>query len=179
MDTIKPERNVEEHYTRITLSDGTHEDFKTVRGAIVFPFQKAPGVILVGGVCKESETIKILVEREFPTLGIAASELLDLESRFLFSDFYYQDIPETEGPIEYLLRKGNLTALLWPAPHSKDFEYGVLIIGEYLGANRLSVPKNGILANQFMANWENVNTENKPHAVIALSCLLGRPQSFH
>ena len=172
MDIVDVKRNGKEHFTRVTLSDGSYEDFKPVRGAIVFPFQKAPGVILIGGLCRESETIKILAEREFVSLSVAASELLELKSRFLIFQFYYQNIPESEGPAEYLQSKTDLSSGLVPAPHSEDFEYGVLLINEYLGADRLSVPQNGILTNQLTVNWENINADNRPHAVAALLSLL-------
>jgi len=177
MDTIRIKRFKKKGFTRITYSDGTHEDFKSIRGSIVFPFQTAPGVILLGGMCRESETIKILVEREFATLGIAASELLALKSRFSVYQFYHQNIPEAEGPAEYLRRKANLIGRLVPAPHSEDFEYGVMLINEYLESDRLSVPQSGILANQFSANWEDINTDSRPYAVIALSCLLAALES--
>jgi hypothetical protein len=172
MDSFIAKRNAKEHFTRMTLPDGTNKDFKTIRGAIVFPFKKAPGVILVGGLGKETATVKILVEREFKTLGVAASELFELQGSLLIYRFYYQDIPETEAPVGYLLRKANLIGRLQPALHSENFEYGVLLIDEYLGTNRLSVSQNGLLESQFTSNWEGVNIENPPQAVIALSCLL-------
>jgi len=177
MNIINVKRYKEENFTRITLSDGTHENFTSIRGAIVFPFQNAPGMILIGGVCEELVIVKILVEKEILSLGAAASELMALKSRFSVYQFYYQNTPEAEGPAEYLRRKANLIGRLVPAPHSESFEYGVLLINDYLGANRLSVPQDGMLASQFSANWEDINADNRPHAVIALSCLLAALES--
>ena len=53
-----------------------------------------------------------------------------------------------------------------------------MILNEYLGANRLSALQKGILANQFLANWEDINTDNRPPAVIALSCIFRGFESF-
>lgn len=162
-------------FRRLTYEDGTFEDFEIIRGAIAWPRESIPGLIIIGAIPRGTETIKVLEETPFKTLPEARNILADHKgqySRTLYC-IYYQNIPESEGFIKYL--KGDKVHPDPPfkvAPFSESIDYVIQLVSSCIDDKKLKVPGDGILAEQLQAGWKNISSEKNLHGVIALACLI-------
>lgn len=178
MEVIEAERIQEELITRLHLEGGDHEDFRSVRGGVAFPFENLPGVILLGGEKKETGLIKVLVEKEFDSLLDLPEILADFEKRYGFYCIYRSEDPDTETIINHLsikLRSSpNPTDYRFRAIQGTDnFSYEIQVINHFLKNDKLVVPKNGVLATQLEAGWESfLASEQKLRSILALFFLV-------
>ena len=151
------------------------EEFEVIRGSIAWPHGTIPGLILIGGPLRGTETIKVLEETPFRTLSEANKLLLDHKAKYsdTLGRICYQNIPEGEGYIKHLKGKDEYSMPHFsPAPYSESIDYGIQLVSSYLDDKKLKVPGEGLLATQLQMGWENVSSEKNLHGVIALACLI-------
>jgi len=168
------------HFARLTYKDETFEEFEIIRGSIAWPHGNIPGLILIGGLPRGTEAIKVLEETTFKTLPEAKKLLIDHEAKYSETLYciYYQNIPESEGFVKYL--KGgdqHPGPPFTPAPYSESIDYGIQLVSSCLDDKKLKVPGEGLLATQLQTGWENISSEKNLHGVIALSCLIAGIQA--
>lgn len=162
---------------KIACRDGTSEDFKTIRGSIVWPHEETPGMILIGGLKYDDERIKVLEESEFRNLAEAAEILTRCKERYFnLYCFYYPDIPESEAAIKYINKRNGCLFIL--SPYSENIDFGIRLIAAYIDDNKLIVPKKGYLATQLKMNWD-VGSGKRLYAVICLACFLCGMENFY
>ncbi|MFC1891862.1 hypothetical protein ACFLZT_05660 [Thermodesulfobacteriota bacterium] len=180
MEIIKAERFHDMCFSRLTYIDGTSEEFKVIRGSIIWPHESIPGLILIGGLTRETEKIKILEELKYKTLVEAKkviSKHKEKYSKTLYG-IYYQDISDSEGPIQFIKCEDPYPdPLLIAALHSDNINFCFQLAGSYLADNKLKVPQNGLLATQLQKGWENVASKEDLYGVIALGCLIAGIQA--
>lgn len=174
---VTAQRFPADSFTRLHYEDGNHEDFKSIRGSIVWPNEEIFGVALVGGLEIESEVLKILEEREFRTLSEAEHLIDGFAEKYLFWCLYYRDVPESESWLGFLNRRfdSHWHFARWrmqPSPNSEHIDFCIHLINEALQADRLIVPKDGLLDRQLQQGWQNVVSEPKLHGIVALAVLL-------
>ena len=185
MEGIKAQRiktKTGKRCTRLTYKDGTFEEFEVVRGSISWPHGTIPGVILIGGLLRGTETIKVLEETSFEVLSKAKKLLLDHKAKYsnTLDCICYQNIPESEGYVKHLKGKDEYSMPFFSAaPYSESIDYGIQLVSSYLDDKKLKVPGEGLLATQLQTGWENVSSEKNLHGVIALACLIeGKTSNF-
>jgi len=158
--------------TEISYEDGTTKTYKLIRGAIVFPHQDYPGIVLVAVKLLESEAVDVLEEKLFRDIA-GAIAVLDEFSAYLPSLYYYEENSESEGFISYLRRASELQGKipLVPAYHADAVDYGLRLIQDFLTAGRLKLPTDGILASQLQTSRHESPVE-EVYAITALRYLL-------
>ena len=154
--------------TELTLEDGTTKTCKFIRGAIVFPHQDYPGITLLALKLLGSEVVDIVEEKLFTDIA-GAIEVLDELSAYLPSLYYYDENAESEGFISYLRRAPELRGKipLVPASHADAVDYGLRLIQDFLAAERLKLPTDGILVSQLQAGRH----ESPAEEVYGITCL--------
>jgi hypothetical protein len=172
-EILKVERFKEENFMRVTRKDESFEEFTNIWTSIAFPFEKAPGVILVGGVVRDSELIKILDEREFNTLSEGFEAAVGFKETYLFHRLFYQYVPEAKDFAKYYKEMGSENKFSADAAlHSENIEFGIALINDHLRENKLIVPAGGLLSQQLQMNWETFSMEKRLNGILALICLI-------
>lgn len=165
---------------RLTYKDETFEEFEVVRGSICWPHGIIPGLVLIGGLLRETEVVKVLEETPFSTLPEAKKILIDHKAKYSDTLYciYYQNIPESEGFIKYFSERDQYPdPPFTSAPYSENIDYGIQLVSSCLADKKLKVPREGLLATQLQTGWENVSSEKNLHGVIALACLIAGIQA--
>ena len=174
-EIVRPGEKGERFFVSLSYGDNNVKEFKIIRGSISWPRDGIPGLILVGGIVRRAETIRVVEEVPFNTLP-EARNIMDrfagVYSRALYC-VYYQDTPESEGYIKHLTggdqyRKPPFSV----APYTGNIDYTIQLVNSSLADNKLQVPGNGVLATQLLTGKDNINSGRELHGVIALSCLI-------
>lgn len=174
-EMVRPGNPGERFFVRLSYGNDGGEEFNLIRGSMSWPRDGIPGLILIGGIIRGGETIKVLEETPYQTLP-EARKILDAHvskySEALYC-VYYQNIPESEGFVKHL-KGGNQYGepSLHAAPYTESIDYNIQLVNSILTGNNLKVSGNGILAAQLLSGWDNVPNERELHGVIALSCLI-------
>lgn len=172
-EIIETKRYHKQHFTRIKKSDGSVEEFNTIRGGIAFPREKTPGLILAGGILRDEEVLKVIAEKEFTTLSEAVLLADMFYEKLLPYALYYQDLPENEPFGIFLQRNALRGVLIRPAPYAEKLDFSVPLIKDSLLNRGLLVPKGSVIAKQLPTNWDNFSHEHESqNAIVALFCLL-------
>ena len=158
--------------TELVFADGTTKEFSLIRGTIVFPHQDYPGITLLALKPLGSEVVEVIEEKLFTDIA-GAIEVLDELSAYLPSLYYYNENAESEGFISYLKRAPELQDKipLVPAYHADAVDYGLRLIQDFLTAERLKLPTDGILASQLQTGRHESPVE-EVYAITALRYLL-------
>jgi hypothetical protein len=172
-EIIETKRHYNQHVTQLKKSDGSIEEFNTIRGGIAFPKEKTPGLILAGGILRDEEVLKVIEEKEFSTLSEAVGLVDTFYEKFLPYALYYQDLPENNAFGIILQRNSLRGSLVRPAPYAEKLDFCVPLIKDFLNDWNLKVPKESVIANQLPTDWENFSHEHEAqNGIIALFCLL-------
>ncbi len=172
---VEPVVNIDDRFTRLTYENGTCEEFDIIRSSIAWPHESVSGLILIGGLPRGTEVIKVLEEISFKSLSEAKRLLLGYKTKYsnALSWAYYQNIPEGEGFVKALKgRDEYFDPYLKAAPYCESIDYVIQLVGSCLDDKELKVPADGILATELQAGWENTTSEKHLHGVIALGCLI-------
>jgi hypothetical protein len=158
--------------TEISYKDGRVETYSLIRGAIVFPHQDYPGITLLALRPLGSEVVEVIEEKPFTDI-VGAIEVLDELSAYLPSLYYYDENAESEGFISYLRRATELQGKipLVPAYHPDAVDYGLRLIQDFLTAERLKLPTDGILASQLQTGRHESPVE-EVYGITAIRYLL-------
>jgi hypothetical protein len=158
--------------TELVFSDGSTKECKLIRGAIVFPHQDYPGITLLAVKPLESEVVEVIEERLFTDIA-GAKEVLEGLSAYAPSLYYFHEDKESEGYISYLRRASELQGKipLVPAYHADAVDYGLNLIQDFLVAERLKLPTDGILISQLQTGRHESPVE-EVFAITALRYLL-------
>ncbi len=158
--------------TKISYEDGKVETYGLIRGAIVFPHQDYPGVVLLALKLLGSEVVDIVEEKLFTDIA-GAIAVLDELSAYLPSLYYFDENAQSEGFISYLRRAPELQGKipLVPASHADAVDYGLRLIQDFLAAERLKLPTDGVLASQLQAGRHESPVE-EVYGITALRYLL-------
>lgn len=177
---LKAERTPED-FTRLSWEDdsgckGTDEYLFT-SGAVVWPHEMLPGIILIAGRNQKSEKVLVFEEREFRFLSEAVNIFDGLWNQYL--PIYYFCLADSVGELKknrgfflHLRRDENIrekVPFAW-APYADNPDYGNQLIKDLLSKNQLMVPAGGILAVQLQGNFTGL-TENL-YGIEALRYLL-------
>jgi hypothetical protein len=175
-EIVRPEdRPGERFFVRLSYGNDGGEEFKLIRGAMSWPRCGISGLILIGGIIRGTDTIKVIEETSYEMLP-EARKILDAHvakySEALYC-VYYQNIPESDGFVKHLKGgKQHGKPEIQAAPYTESIDYSIQLVNSTLADNKLKVPGNGILATQLLSGRDNVNNEKELHGVIALSCLI-------
>ena len=185
MEVIKAQRiktKTGKRCTRLTYKDETFEEFEVVRGSISWPHGTIPGVILIGGLLRGTETIKVLEETSFEVLSEAKKLLLDHKAKYsnTLDCICYQNIPEGEGFVKYLKGRDEYSMPhLSPAPYSESIDYGIQLVSSYLDDKKLKVPVRDFLLHNYKRDGKMFLLKRISSGVIALGCLIeGKTSNF-
>jgi hypothetical protein len=156
--------------------------YSFVRGAVVWPHDDLPGIVLIAGKRTDLDQVCIFEECEFRGLTDA---ILVFERFWVYlpSVYYYQDIPENNGFVSHVRGHRSLGGKLpfIPTPNPESIDYGNSLIGVYLDKKILIVPPNGVLEKQFQEVQQESDLTQYP-AITALRFLLqgidARPWPF-
>jgi hypothetical protein len=134
---IETKRYYRQHFSEVEKSDGSIEQYNTIRSGIAFPQEKTTGLILVGGILRDEEVIKILAEKDFNTLSEAVGLVKMFYEKFLLYALYYQDLPENEAFGVFLQRNNPQRLSIRPAPYTEKLDFGIPLINDYLANDKL------------------------------------------
>jgi len=156
------------------------EKYRVIRGAVAWPREGLPGVVLMAG--RELDGDKVVIFEDIEIVGL--SKTIDAFDRFwtyLPNCYYFHDIPENAGFINHLRRNERLRGKLpfLPAVNPEGVDFGNNLIRELLSAAILAVPPGGILAKQLSEARQDAD---EPSSITALRFLLAgidaRPWAF-
>jgi hypothetical protein len=158
--------------TQLVFADGTTKEYRLIRGAIVFPHQDYPGITLLALKQLESEVVEVIEEKLFTDIA-GVIEVLDELSAYAPSLYYFHENTESEGFISYLRRAPELQGKipLVPAYHADAVDYGLRLIQDFLAAERLKLPADGILVSQLQTGRHESLVE-EVYGITALRYLL-------
>ncbi len=149
------------------------EEYDLVRGSIVWPQKKQPGIFLVGRLDEKTEIVKVLHEKEFKTLHEVPEILYEFYETHQLLVVCYQDLGENQGFVDYIEKDRQYKCVLRPAPGTGNFDFGIQLINDYIQTDRLSIPSGSIVEQQLTTDWEVYSDEAFPlHGIIALFILL-------
>jgi len=170
MKKINAERYGELNFTRLINEDGSCEEYTTIYGGISFPVGGTSGLILIGGLVRDAENVKILVEKEFRSVSECAELIKEVDRKFQPYCMYCQEGPEIEAYAAFVRRKSRFS--ITPTKFTENITFTVPLINDYLDNNKLLVPQGGVLMKELQRDWESHAIEEKPPGVTALACLL-------
>lgn len=125
------------------------ERYRLIRGAVAWPREGLPGVVLMAG--QEFGSDKVII---FEDIGVVnLSEAIDAFEKlwiYLPDCYYFHDILENAGFINHLRRNERLRGKLpfSPAVNPEGIDFGNNLIRALFGADMLAVPPDAILAKQ-------------------------------
>ena len=142
------------------------KEFRVIRSGVAFPHESVPGCFLVGGVNKDTDSIKVLGELEFGELGKVFESLNGLCH---WNYCYCRNVPENEPYVDFFQKKSLYLRL---AQSTEHIAFGVNLINEYLINDHLQIPKGGILEKQLQSNLDIFESCENLHGINALFALL-------
>ncbi len=156
--------------------------YSIIRGAVAWPRESYPGIVLMAGREFESKKVVIFEEAEFNDLHKAA-DAFDRFWSYRPHLYYLIDIPENQGFRNYFWGQERLAGKLpfFPAPYPEAEGFGNNLIREFLSNGMLAVRRSGILVTQLQEARQDINPVEL-YGVRALRYLVSgindRPDAF-
>lgn len=153
-------------------ADNSQVGYSFVRGAVTWPGDGVPGILIVAGKEADSRCVEIFKEYEVSGLKDCRDAFIDF-AKYMPSLYYFEDIPEHQGFLRHLSKHRKLSGKLplYPVPNPESEDFGNGLIQDYLSKNHLLVPPNGPISKQLQEARPESGPEEH-YAVKALRFLL-------
>jgi hypothetical protein len=140
-------------------------------GSIVWRVTDKPGIILAGFMDRYTGKGFVTDERHWQTLPEAVEIFRDLRARYLPHYVFHPAGDDSKPYLQHFWRELQQTVPFMASPYTGEGSYDVQLLEDSFDQGLLSVPRDGLVAQQLGVDWREKVGEL--HGVLALIHLVG------